>query len=257
MSDVFAAWKQYMDARIAKIKGGSWWSEDEDDPCRGYGDASADTYNVTPGAWNGAGPVLARFEPFIFCGSVRYAREGGGVIGGEGCTPSFIVTPFETDGRDNRNKSLPARFELDGGLWGIPFPAQVQLAWKNIPEDARGRLSYSMTTYGPARRGGPKAGGPAPSWERWPPLAPLGSDRWHVTRWLEHNRQITVPEHATRFRVSDSNYGVKVGLHGGLVAIPAPFADPVSLGGSSVLLLQVLAPLAGVAPTNVPVEFYY
>jgi len=254
VDNIYHNWKQF----IKNVKGGKWWSDDDDDACLGYGDACADTYTIAPGrTWGGQGPALARFEPFVFFGAITYTKTAGDAIGDNGTTPLFVVTPFETDARDNKNKSLPPRFQIDGGLVGIPFPATIQLQWPGLPNNAAGRLSFQMTTYGPARRGGPKAGGPEPSWARWPPLAPLGADRWHVTRWHENARAIPVPEHATRFRLSDSAYGVRVGLFQGSEAVPAPFGEAVSLGGSPDLRIDVLAPLAGVAPTRIPVEYLY
>lgn len=242
---------------IKAIKGGSWWKPRDDADnglVRGYGDAVSSGWDIN-GTWKGEGPLLARFEPFVMLASVRYARESGPTVGAEGVTPHFIVKPFETDARDAKDKSPAPSFQIDGGLVAVPFAASVQLVWPGLPTNALGVLSFTLTTYGPTRRRGNEPGGPL--CEPLAPLAPLGIDRWHVTRWAENGRRILVPPHAGRFRVSDSGYGVRILLHNGSMSMTAPFAEPASLAGSPDITVVFLAPATGTAAQYAAVEFYY
>jgi len=221
---------------------------------RVYGDAVTDSWSVD--GWSGReGPqVLARYEPFVLFAHIRYTFDAGAIFSASGARPSVAITPFETDARDVRTTAGAPTFEVDPGLLAVPFAARVSIVWVDKPADARGVIDYTLTTYAPNRTPGPRRG--APPFGDVPAVPVLGADRWHVTRWLEDTRTIQVPRWASRFRVSDSAYGVRCALYGGAVVLPAPFAAPASLAGSPDLRIDVLAPLVTVNPNRIPVEFY-
>ncbi len=240
---------------VKAIRGGQWWKPLNEEPCRGYGDAITDTWEVQ--GWKGEGPTLARFEPFVMFAHAQFARTAGSAIGANGVTPHFIVTPFETDARNTKEQRPAPSFEVDGGLWAVPFAAKVQFVWPGIDAATQGKITFTLTTYAPPRVGGPTSGGPG--YDKRPPLAPLGIGHWYVTRWVQTAQRVTVPDFAQRFRVSDANYGVKVSLWNATEVVPAPFAEPHSLGGSPDIQLDFLAPLTGagsVQPTRMGVQFY-
>lgn len=238
---------------IKALAKGKWWQHEESEDCaRGYGDAETKTIAVDGTEIRGG--TIARLEPFVLFAHVAYQRTGGDYITADGILPHFRITPFETDARDNSGNSPPPSFDVDGGLYSVPMPAKVQFLWQP-PSNAVGKVTYTLTTMGPTRRAGPWAAGPTR--EPLSPLAPLATGRWHVTRMATPERPLRAPDFAGRFRVSDASYGVRVGLYAGAVVIPAPFGSPASLAGSPDVTVTVLAPLAGVAPALVPVEFYF
>ncbi len=213
-------------------------------PCRVYQDSETAKYTIRRGRWKGGGKSIVRYEPFVLAAYVRYTDQstGGPVIGTEGGAARFRVQPIESDNRTDPVQVGAPVFDVDGGLIAVPFAAQVQLVWPDIPDTAAGVLLWSLTSYGPELGEG---------------MPVLGITEWHETRLLTDAQTIPVPTNATRVLVPDSNYGVRVSLYGGAITIEAPLT-PVSLMGSPDVRVDILTNLSStVNPNRVPLQFYY